>query len=108
VAVADDETPTGFSVVIPADGQPHELDGLFVEPAHVCRGVGRALVQDAATRAADGGARSLEVTAGPAQGFYERLGFQLVGTTQTRFGPAVRMHRSLHGDQPRDAATSGR
>jgi GNAT superfamily N-acetyltransferase len=104
VAVADDETPIGFSVVIATDGQAHELDGLFVEPDHMRCGTGRALVEDAATRAAGEGARSLQVTAGPAQGFYERVGFQLVGITQTRFGPAVRMHRTLHGDQRRDAA----
>jgi GNAT superfamily N-acetyltransferase len=79
--------------VIPTDGQAHELDGLFVEPNHMRCGAGRALVEDAATRAAREGARSLQVTAGPAQGFYARVGFQLVGTTQTRFGPAVRMHR---------------
>ena len=31
VATADDETPIGFSVVIPGDGPAHELDGLFVD-----------------------------------------------------------------------------
>src|SRR3974377_155779 len=44
VAVAGDDTPIGFSVVIPAAGSVHELDGLFVEPDHMHRGVGRALV----------------------------------------------------------------
>ena len=95
VAVAGDERPIGFSVVIPADGPVYELDGLFVEPTHMHTGVGRALVEDAAARAARGGAESLEVTAGPAQGFYERVGFQLIGSTQTRFGPAVRLRRVL-------------
>jgi GNAT superfamily N-acetyltransferase len=96
-AVTDDETLIGFSVVIPTDGHVHELDGLFVEPAHMLRGVGRALVEDAAARASRESARWLEVTAGPAQGFYERLGFRLVGNAQTRFGPAVRMRRGLQG-----------
>ena len=95
VAEDDDGTPIGFSVVIPADGPAHELDGLFVEPAHMHHGVGRALVEDAAARASAEGAECLEVTAGPAQGFYERVGFDLVGTAQTRFGPAVRMRRVL-------------
>jgi GNAT superfamily N-acetyltransferase len=95
VAVADDETPIGFSVVMPTDEQFHELDGLFVEPGHMRCGVGRALVEDAAARAAGDGAECLEVTAGPAQGFYERVGFELVGAVQTRFGPAVRMRRRL-------------
>ncbi|MGZ4248331.1 MAG: GNAT family N-acetyltransferase [Solirubrobacteraceae bacterium] len=97
VAVADDGTPIGFSVVIPTDGHVHELDGLFVEPDHMRAGVGRALVEDAAARAAGAGAACLEVTAGPAQGFYEKLGFELVGAAETRFGPAVRMRRRLRG-----------
>jgi GNAT superfamily N-acetyltransferase len=95
VAVADDGKPIGFSVVIPTDNQVHELDGLFVEPGHMQSGVGRALVQDAAARAACAGADRLEVTAGPAQGFYEKVGFELVGAAETRFGPAVRMRRRL-------------
>jgi GNAT superfamily N-acetyltransferase len=95
VAVDDRDTPIGFSVVIPGGGLSHELDGLFVEPAHMRGGVGRALVEDAAARASGGGAACLEVIAGPAQGFYERVGFGLIGTADTRFGPAVRMRRQL-------------
>jgi GNAT superfamily N-acetyltransferase len=108
VAVTDDDAPIGFSVVIPTDDLVHDLDGLFVEPASLRCGVGRALVEDAAARAAEAGARCLEVTAGPAQGFYEKVGFQLVGTTQTRFGPAVRMRRSLQGSLPHWAMSLGR
>ena len=95
VAVADDGSLIGFSVVIPADSGVHELDGLFVEPDYLRGGVGRALVQDAADRAARAGAELLEVTAGPAEGFYEKVGFQVVGAAETRFGPAVRMRRRL-------------
>ena len=95
VAVADDGRPIGFSVVIPTDNRVHELDGLFVEPDYLRGGVGRALVQDAAERAARAGAEVLEVTAGPAQGFYEKVGFGVVGVAQTRFGPAVRMRARL-------------
>jgi GNAT superfamily N-acetyltransferase len=95
VAVDDQDTPIAFSVVIPGPGLTHELDGLFVEPAHMRGGVGRALVEDAAARASGHGAARLEVTAGPAQGFYERVGFCLIGAAQTRFGPAVRMRREL-------------
>jgi GNAT superfamily N-acetyltransferase len=95
VAVDVEGTPVGFSVLIPTDGPMYELDGLFVEPSQMSAGVGRALVEDAATRAADRGAQALEVTAGPAQGFYERVGFNLIGVAKTRFGPAVRMRRDL-------------
>jgi GNAT superfamily N-acetyltransferase len=97
VAVAEDDCPIGFSVVIPGVGESHELDGLFVAPGHMRRGIGRALVEDAAMRARERGAACLEVTAGPAQGFYERVGFTVVGSTETRFAPAVRMRRDLRG-----------
>jgi GNAT superfamily N-acetyltransferase len=95
VAVDDEEHPIGFSVVIPTNDRAHELDGLFVEPARMLCGVGRELVEDAAARASARGAEWLEVTAGPAAGFYERLGFYLTGAAQTRFGPAVRMRCEL-------------
>jgi GNAT superfamily N-acetyltransferase len=97
VAVDDHDWPMGFSVVIPGDERVHELDGLFVEPAHLKQGVGRTLIEDAAIRAVDGGAVSLAVIAGPAQAFYERVGFAVLGVAQTRFGPAVRMRRELLG-----------
>ncbi len=95
VAVDLNETPVGFSVVVPTNGPVHELEGLFVEPAQLSSGVGRALVEDAAARASEQGAESLEVTAGPAQGFYEKVGFTLIGSAQTRFGPAVQLRRDL-------------
>jgi GNAT superfamily N-acetyltransferase len=95
VAVDDKRAPIGFSVVIPMTGGSYELDGLFVDPAHMARGVGKALVEDAVQRALSQGAACLEVTAGPAQGFYERVGFRLIGAAKTRFGPAVRMRREL-------------
>jgi GNAT superfamily N-acetyltransferase len=81
--------------VIPGAGAIHELDGLFVEPTHLCHGVGRALVEDAAERAVAAGAVYMDVTAGPASGFYERLGFSVVEITETRFGPALRLRREL-------------
>jgi GNAT superfamily N-acetyltransferase len=96
VALGDEETPIGFSVVIPAAGGVYELDGLFVEPSHMYRGVGRALIEDAAESARENGAACLTVTAGPAQGFYEKAGFSVIGEDMTRFGPAVRMRRALN------------
>jgi predicted N-acetyltransferase YhbS len=98
VAVDDDDKPTGFSVVIPgspAESAAHELDGLFVEPDAQRGGIGRTLVEDACVRARAAGASALCVIAGPAQPFYERVGFELVSSAQTRFGPAVRMRRKL-------------
>jgi GNAT superfamily N-acetyltransferase len=95
VAVAEDHTAVGFSVVMQADAVVHELDGLFVDPAQMNRGFGRGLVEDAARRSIAGGARHLEVTAGPARGFYESVAFEVVVSAETRFGPAVRMRRDL-------------
>jgi GNAT superfamily N-acetyltransferase len=95
VAVDEADAPIAFSVVIPAADGAHELDGLFVAPERMYGGIGRALVHDAATRARGGGANALEVIAGPAQGFYEKVSFAVVETAQTRFGPAVRMRRPL-------------
>jgi ribosomal protein S18 acetylase RimI-like enzyme len=95
VAVAGDGTPIGFSVVIPAGDERHEFDGLFVEPAYMQHGIGRRLVEDATARASANGAAWMEVTAGPAQGFYEKVGFAVVAKEATRFGPAVRMRRKL-------------
>ncbi len=94
VAVAGD-LPIGFSVVIPGDDAVYELDGLFVEPARMYSGVGRALVADAVGRALAAGANCLEVTAGPASGFYEKVAFTTVASATTRFGPALRMRREF-------------
>jgi len=95
VAVLNDDVPVGFSVVIPEPGGRHELDGLFVEPHQMRRGIGRALVEDACQRARNAGGTCLEVTVGPAERFYAKLGFEVIGTAETRFAPAVRMRSEL-------------
>jgi GNAT superfamily N-acetyltransferase len=95
VGVAGNGRPLGFSVVIPRGAAIHELDGLFVEPRHMHHGVGRLLVEAAVARAGREGAAGLEVIAGPAQAFYEKVGFEQIGAAETRFGPAVRMRREV-------------
>ena len=87
VAERDGEV-AGFAALV--DG---ELDGLFVEPELWRRGIGTALVHEAAHEARRNGL-SLSVTAGPsARLFYESCGFTVEGEAQTRFGPALRMSR---------------
>jgi predicted N-acetyltransferase YhbS len=64
------------------------------------RGVGSALVEDAASRAMARGCRSMSVIAHPRVfPFYESVGFIPREPALTRFGPAVRMWRALqHAD----------
>jgi GNAT superfamily N-acetyltransferase len=97
VLVAEtDGVVTGFAVTLPRDDGDAELDGLFVEPELWKGGVGRALVVAASDQARAEGARGLHVVANPtALGFYRRCGFEDHGVTDTRFGPAPIMRRSL-------------
>jgi GNAT superfamily N-acetyltransferase len=82
----------GFATSVPAGGVI-ELDDLFVDPAWMRRGVGRALVLDAVEIARDLGARRIEVTANQhALVFYGKAGFIADHEVRTRFGPGVRMH----------------
>ncbi len=92
VAVGDGQV-LGFSVVLPGGDGRWELDGLFVEPEHMGRGVGRLLVAGLAAMAMEAGVTRVDVTANPrAVGFYQRIGFVTDGTIDTQFGPALRMH----------------
>ncbi len=172
VAAGIDDHPVGFSVTIPLNGGVDELDGLFVEPDQMRRGVGTMLLVNyccvvgcrrsgqrgwltgrtslpvvgavmsnatnpvpgeaicrkpgrfrcrlrripsgaddlsrpagaqgtartrplACRRARAGGAAVLEVMIGPAQPFYEKLGFRVIAPVNSRFGPAVRMRIEL-------------
>jgi GNAT superfamily N-acetyltransferase len=86
----------GFAVVLQRDDGAAELDGLFVEPDHWGRGVGRQLVERAEEMARGRGAVSLNVVANRrALGFYLKCGFEAFGEVQTRFSPGVRMIRPL-------------
>jgi ribosomal protein S18 acetylase RimI-like enzyme len=88
----------GFSVVLPIAGGACELDGLFVAPEAMRRGVGSALVRDAAARARAQGAERIDVIANDnALGFYERMGFRGGEWVPTRHRPALRMSLPLTG-----------
>jgi ribosomal protein S18 acetylase RimI-like enzyme len=91
-----DQRIAGFSVVLPMSGRSCELDGLFVEPDLMGRGIGRALVADVAQRLRVQGVRYLDVIANPtAIGFYRRLGFVRGADVTTQFGPAPGMRMDL-------------
>jgi GNAT superfamily N-acetyltransferase len=86
----------GFSLVLPLRASVCELDGLFVDPRFMRRGIGRALVADLVARARVEGATRLTLDANPhAAAFYEAAGFSTVGETQTDFGTAPRMELLL-------------
>ncbi len=96
VAVDDEDRLLGFSLVLPVVVGERELDGLFVEPDAMGRGVGRLLVTDVVQRAqADGADRLFVVSGRGARGFYERLGFRLLDAVPTRFGPALQLQLAL-------------
>jgi len=73
------------------------LCSLFVEPSRQGRGVGRALVEDAAAACASRGTRkALVLNAYPsAIGFYERLGFSLAESGRHLPSGIRRMERPL-------------
>lgn len=86
-----DEGIVGFATVL-RTGDAFELEDLFVDPRWMRRGIGLALVRDAAATARAQGVSRIEVTANPhAMAFYEHAGFVADGTTETQFGPALRM-----------------
>jgi N-acetylglutamate synthase-like GNAT family acetyltransferase len=86
----------GFSVVRPVDGSACELDGLFVEPDLMRKGVGRTLVDDVVERARGLGVRRIDVIANPtAISFYSTMGFLRGDDAMTQFGPAFWMHLDL-------------
>lgn len=86
----------GFSAVLPREDGDMDLDGLFVEPDIWRRGIGRLLVDYAADFARAHGSAALHVVGNPhAEKFYQSCGFELTGTTETRFGPGLLFRRAL-------------
>lgn len=78
-----------------------EVGAVYVHPAVVRRGVGRALYADGERWARERGVTSLGLWASSnAVGFYERLGFEAVGERDHEFddqvsGRVVEMHKTL-------------
>lgn len=87
-----DGVVVGFAAVEPrADGES-ELDALFVDPEMQRRGIGRSLLAHCAKFAQAQGSRALHVVGNPhAEDFYVACGFNLIGTTETRFGTGLLM-----------------
>ena len=91
----------GFSVVLPVRGTSCELDGLFVEPDLMGKGIGRALIDDVVARLRPLGVIRLDVIANPtAVVFYNKLGFVRGDDAVTQFGPAFWMSLRLRSPAP--------
>ncbi|MFL6426806.1 MAG: GNAT family N-acetyltransferase [Acidobacteriaceae bacterium] len=86
----------GFAAVLPRADGGAELDALFVDPTMRRRGIARALVEHCCEVARSQGSAFLQVVGNPhAEDFYRACGFQLTGTTETRFGPGLLMRRLI-------------
>ncbi len=86
----------GFATIASRPDGVCELEDLFVEPAAMRNGIGRALVKDAIACARQKGEGRMTVVAGERTlPFYESLGFYVGGHVQTRFAPALRLWRDL-------------
>jgi GNAT superfamily N-acetyltransferase len=78
VACVDDGI-AGFSAILSAEGKVW-LEHLWVSPAHIGAGVGKALFIHSAGIAAATGAPVMEIESDPnAEGFYARMGARRVG-----------------------------
>jgi ribosomal protein S18 acetylase RimI-like enzyme len=87
----------GFATLEARDGAG-ELEDLFVHPAWMRRGVGRALIEDAVTVARSRGWTRIDVDANPeALEFYESVGFEAIGEADLEYGSGVRMRLALDG-----------
>ncbi len=96
VAVGQGGELLGFAVLADGTAGVCELEDLFVDPAVMRQGFGRALVEDAAARAILAGYREMTVVAHPRTfAFYESVGFVSGEPVSTRFGPAVQLRRRL-------------
>ena len=92
-AVNERHAVLGFATYLITDGVA-ELEDLFVDPPHMRRRIGEALVRDISDRVRALGFETLEVTANPhAMAFYEHMGFAAGRLVDTEFSPALRMRR---------------
>jgi GNAT superfamily N-acetyltransferase len=82
VLVGDDgaDTPLGVASFASENPDDLELQLLFIDPAAMGLGVGRALFEAARARLVAAGARRLLILSDPnATGFYQRMGATLIG-----------------------------
>jgi GNAT superfamily N-acetyltransferase len=101
VWVDDHDRPVGYLILDLVDGAAH-VEQVSVHPAHARRGIGRALIERAASWAGARGLRALTLTTyvdvpwnGP---YYERLGFRYLSPDEETPGlRALREHERAAG-----------
>jgi ribosomal protein S18 acetylase RimI-like enzyme len=77
----EDDNVVGF-YVLTTEGDGVHLDHLWINPAAMRRGIGRALFEHAVNQARAAGFDLIKIEADPnAEGFYKRMGAQRVGTS---------------------------
>lgn len=97
VALSPSRVIAGFATVLLAP-EAAELDDLFVDPPFMRRGIGLALVRDAARLAAEAGCPALTVAANPhAAAFYAAAGFHGCDPVKTPLGSGTRLSLRLTG-----------
>ncbi|MFN2623689.1 MAG: GNAT family N-acetyltransferase [Chthoniobacterales bacterium] len=86
----EEKQAVGFYVLTTGDDGIH-LDHLWIIPAAMRRGIGRALFEPAAEQAGNLGFSSIKIEADPnAEGFCRRMGAKRVGTNSTEVGGTKR------------------
>ncbi len=84
----------GFAALEPREDGQSELDGLFVEQHMQRRGIAKSLIEHCADVVRKQGSVALHVVGNPhAAEFYSACGFEVIGTTETRFGPGILMRK---------------
>lgn len=84
VAASQTDELVGFYAIERLSDDDFELEALFVLPEFIGTGVGRALMTDAITRAAQQGGRRLIIQSDPnAEAFYRSAGGQVVGERES-------------------------
>lgn len=85
VVLIEEDTPLGFYTLDPGERRNEaEVSFLFVEPAVIGRGIGRALWNDAVARARAQGLTRIKILSDPfALGFYRAVGATLSGKVRS-------------------------
>lgn len=109
VAVDGDDRPCGVVEVDPLDGSAADITLLFVDPAHLRKGIGRALYEKALDLAGRLGVRELLIDSDPqAAAFYASMGATRIGAEPTGYQGRLLPKFSVAIGGKEDAGTSQR